>query len=110
VFHINQGKEVINKSKLSEYVFKDVKCKRKLESIIHPLIHENREEFLRKYSSKNVIVAMDVPLLYETGINKICNYIFLALTSKENQKKRVLKRPNMTEKKFLLIKKKSMVG
>ena len=105
VLYINKGKEVINKSKLSEYVFKNVKYKMKLESIIHPLIHENRENFLRKYSTKKFIVGMDVPLLYETGVNKTCNYIFLALTSKENQKKRVLKRPNMTEKKFLLIKK-----
>ena len=48
---------------------------------------------------------MDVPLLYETGVNKICNYIFLALTSERNQKKRVMKRANMTEKKFMLIKK-----
>ena len=105
VLYINKGKEVINKSKLSEYVFKNVKYKMKLESIIHPLIHENRENFLRKYSTKKFIVGMDVPLLYETGVNKTCNYIFLALTSKENQKKRVLKRPNMTEKKLLLIKK-----
>ena len=46
------------------------------------------------------MIVMDVPLLYETGVNKICNYIFLALTSEENQKKRVMKRANMTEEKF----------
>ena len=47
---------------------------------------------------------MDVPLLYETGLNKICNYIFLALTSEVNQAKRVLKRKNMTKEKFISIK------
>ena len=76
-----------------------------MENIIYPLVHKNREEFLQKHSNKKFIIAMDVPLLYETGLNKICNYIFLALTSEKNQKKRVLKRSNMTEKKFFLIKK-----
>ena len=42
-------------------------------------------------------------LLYETGIDKKCDYVFLMNTSKKIQKKRVLKRPNMTEKKFELI-------
>ena len=105
VIYMNKGKEVINKSKLSSYIFKNMKYKVKLEKIIHPLIHKNREEFLQKYSSNKFIIVMDVPLLYETGVNKICNYIFLALTSERNQKKRVMKRANMTEKKFMLIKK-----
>jgi dephospho-CoA kinase len=109
VICINKGKEFINKNKLSDYIFKNIRCKIKLEKIIHPLIHKNREEFLQKHSSKKFIIAMDVPLLYETGVNKICKYIFLALTSEKNQKRRVMKRLNMTEKKFLLIKKKSMV-
>ena len=60
--------------------------------------------FLKKYESKKKIVGMDVPLLYETGLNKICNYIFLAFTSEANQAKRVLKRKNMTEEKFISIK------
>ena len=105
VIDINKGKEFINKNKLSDYIFKNIKCKIKLEKIIHPLIHKNREKFLQKHSSNKFMIAMDVPLLYETGLDKICNYIFLALTSEENQKKRVMKRFNMTEKKFLLIKK-----
>ena len=49
------------------------------------------------------IIGLDVPLLYETGTDKVCNYIFLTNTSKKNQKKRVLLRQNMTEEKFNLI-------
>ena len=49
------------------------------------------------------IVGLDIPLLYETGIDKKCDYVFLMKTSKKIQKQRVLKRPNMTEKKFELI-------
>ena len=105
VIYIDKGKEFINKNKLSDYIFKNIRCKIKLEKIIHPLIHKNREKFLQKHSSNKFMIVMDVPLLYETGVNKICDYIFLALTSEKKQKKRVMQRANMTEQKYLLIKK-----
>ena len=104
VIDIIDSKEIINKEKLSKLIFNDIKCKENLEKIIHPLVNKKRKMFFKKYESKN-IVGMDVPLLYETGLNKICNYIFLALTSEANQAKRVLKRKNMTKEKFILIKK-----
>jgi dephospho-CoA kinase len=47
-----------------------------------------------------MIIGIDVPLLYETRTDKICNYIFLADVSKEVQKNRVLKRKNMNIEKF----------
>ena len=102
---INKGKEIVNKKKLSELIFKNMKCKVTLEKIIHPLVHKERDKFLKKYKGIKFLIAMDVPLLYETGVNKICDYIFLALTSEKNQRDRVLSRPNMNEEKFLLIKK-----
>ena len=104
VIDIIDSKEIINKGKLSEIIFNNIKCKENLEKIIHPLVNKKRKMFLKKYEFKKNIVGMDVPLLYETGLNKICNYIFLALTSEENQAKRVLKRKKMTKEKFISIK------
>ena len=103
VIDIIDSKETVNRGKLSEIIFNHAKCKENLEKIIHTLVHKKREMFLKKYKSKKKIVGMDVPLLYETGLNEICDYIFLALTSKANQAKRVLKRKNMTEEKFISI-------
>ena len=104
VIDIIDSKEIINKGKLSEIIFNNIKSKENLEKIIHPLVNKKRKMFLKKYEFKKNIVGMDVPLLYETGLNKICNYIFLALTSEENQAKRVLKRKKMTKEKFISIK------
>ena len=75
-----------------------------MEELIHPLVKKERITFLKKYENFNV-VGLDIPLLYETGMDKDCDYIFLVNTTKKNQKKRVLKRPNMSEKKFELINK-----
>ena len=94
----------IDKIVLSNKIFKNKKERKKLENIIHPLIEKERKKFLQN-SGNCEIVGLDVPLLYESGIDKKCNYVFLMNTSKKIQKKRVLKRPNMTEEKFELINK-----
>tara|TARA_B100000963_G_C22401059_1_gene568875 strand:- start:65 stop:667 length:603 start_codon:yes stop_codon:yes gene_type:complete len=98
----NQKQKKIDKVALSDKIFKSKNERKKLEKIIHPLIRKQRNLFLENY--KNFFtVGLDIPLLYETGMDKNCNYIFLVNTTKKNQKKRVLIRPNMTEKKFELI-------
>ena len=91
----------INKTKLGDIIFKEKSQKKILEEIIHPHVMDNRDLFLKKnLNIKNKIVGLDVPLLYETRTDKICNYVFLAYASKKIQRKRVLKRKNMTTEKF----------
>ncbi len=104
VISYQNNNETINKYRLGEIIFKNSKDKKRLEKIIHPLIHINRKNFVKRYLEKKYIVAIDVPLLYETNTNEICDYIFLALTSEKKQKERVLSRLNMTEEKLNLIK------
>ena len=94
----------LNKVLLGNKIFESEKEKRKLEKIIHPLVKKERNTFFEK-SEKSSIIGLDIPLLYETGENKNCDYIFLVNTKKEIQKRRVLRRPNMNEKKFELINK-----
>ena len=95
----NKKKEKINKEELSKIIFKNNKEKKELENLIHPYVVENRNSFIKKNKNK-MIIGIDVPLLYETRTDKICNYIFLAYASKEVQKNRVLKRKNMNIEKF----------
>ena len=97
-----QTQKQIDKEVLSYKIFKNKKERKKLENIIHPLIEKERKIFLQN-SENSGIVGLDIPLLYETGIDKKCDYVFLMNTSEKIQKKRVLKRQNMTEKKFELI-------
>ena len=99
---VNNNQEKIDKVELSNKIFSSNSARVKLESIIHPIVKKERNLFLNKFKG-NSIVGLDVPLLYETGTDKKCDYIFLVNTTKNIQKKRVLMRPNMTEEKFELI-------
>ena len=94
----------INKVLLSSKIFRNETERKKWESRSHPLVKKERTYFLEK--SKNFyFVGLDIPLLYETGMDKNCDYVFLVNTKKEIQKRRVLNRTHMTEEKFEQINK-----
>ena len=103
VISIKENEKKIDKNLLSKKIFANKDNRKLLENIIHPLVHKRRNFFI-KSEDKSFIIALDVPLLYETGTDKICDNIFLAYTNEKKQEERVLSRPNMTLKKFNLIK------
>ena len=103
VFIIQSNEKRIDKNLLSRKIFADKENRTILENIVHPLVHKRRNCFI-KSASKSFIIALDVPLLYETGTDKVCDDIFLVYTSEKKQEDRVLARPNMTLQKFNLIK------
>ena len=100
----NEKIKKIDKEELSKIIFNDSKERKDLENLIHPYVTKDRNIFIKQNKNKRII-GIDVPLLYETSTDKICNYIFLATTSEKNQKKRVLKRANMDIEKFNKINK-----
>lgn len=73
----------------------------RIEWVVHPLVAQDRAEFLRRQSA--AIVVLDIPLLYETGADAQCNAIAVVSTSADIQRARVMARPGMTEAAFALI-------
>ena len=105
----NEKKIKINKEELSKIIFDNSKERKNLENLIHPYVIKNRNNFIKKNKNKRII-GIDVPLLYETRTDKICNYIFLASASDKIQEKRVLKRANMNIEKFNKINNNQLSG
>ena len=104
--YLQNNKEIIDKKKIGKIIFNNTKEKEKIEKIIHPIINKKRNIFLQeKKKDKFRLVGLDIPLLYETKTNKICNYILLASASELTQKNRVLNRDGMTIDKFNKINK-----
>ena len=103
VISMQANKKTIDKNLLSKKIFADKENRKILENIVHPLVQKKRRSLI-KSANKSFIIALDVPLLYETGTDKVCDDIFLVYTSEKKQEDRVLARPNMTLQKFNLIK------
>lgn len=96
------GKEVINSEgkidrlKIKEIVFNNKEKLKKLNDLIHPKVMEEFKK-IKENTGKNDIIIFDVPLLFESGMDKMCDKIILVFTDKKIQIKRMLERDGITE-------------
>lgn len=95
---------LIDRRALGQMVFADPDERIKLESIIHPRVRADQEEFILKHQSLNMkVIALDIPLLFETGAERRVDYTIVVHAPPHIQKARVLERPGMSEERFNAI-------
>ena len=95
---------VVDRSKLGERVIGKPGEMKRLEAIVHPLVAEVRNRFLEQAAANGAELAvLDIPLLYETSGEKLCDHVVVVTAPPEVQRERVLARPEMTEEKFQAI-------
>lgn len=95
------GLRSINRKKLGEIIFKTPKHRETLEQILHPRIHESQNAFLREqHAASRDIVALDIPLLFETGADKRVDITITVSAPAFIQRSRVMARPGMSEEKL----------
>ena len=91
----------INTIKLGEYLFNNPKDLNKLESLLHPLVKQKETQFLKQASIiREKTVFLDIPIMFVNKNFMKCDFIINLLVNKQIQKKRVISRPQMTEKKL----------
>ena len=73
-----------------------------LEKIVHPLVEQDRQNFIKTAQSN--ILVFDVPMLFETGTDVYMNATVCVTVNDNEQRKRVLERGSMNEKMFKQIK------
>ncbi|MFH5775154.1 dephospho-CoA kinase [Paracoccus sp. NGMCC 1.201697] len=74
----------------------------RLEEIVHPLVAEDRRDFLQRHHAAPIVV-LDIPLLYEKGSEGAMDAVAVVSAPAELQRERVLARPGMTEDSFRMI-------
>ena len=91
----------IDRQKLGDIIFSDPEAKNRLELIVHPLIWQDRQKFFKHMRLQNrKIVVVDIPLLFETGSDMICDNIICVWAPYFLQRQRALHRTGMTQHKL----------
>lgn len=94
----------VDRTKLSSAVLGKPEALKKLESIIHPLVHEEEAAFLARARADGADIALiDIPLLFETGGQNRVDKVAVVSAPADIQRERVLSRAGMTEAKFEAI-------
>lgn len=84
----------VSRDRLKELIDADTTVLRRLEKIVHPLLVDDRADFIAQATSD--LLLFDIPLLFETQADKWLDHTITVSVSPELQRERVLARPGMT--------------
>ena len=94
----------VDRDALAKRVAADPAALQRLEGLMHPLVADRRDAFLKNTDA--AVVVLDIPLLLETGLP--VDAVVVATAPGHVQRERVLARPGMTEAKFDTLLKRQM--
>jgi dephospho-CoA kinase len=91
----------IDRQKLGRRVFGDPPALRRLEAILHPRVRAVERRIVASARVRGEkLVVLDIPLLFEIGGEKRCDYVLVVSAPARLQRERVMRRPGMTEQRF----------
>lgn len=94
----------VDRKELGRRVIGNPEALARLESIVHPLVREAERRFLDEARASGARIAvLDIPLLFETGRDARVDAVVVVSAGAEEQRRRVLERPGMTEETFKKI-------
>lgn len=92
----------VDRGALSAMVLADPAALDRLNAIVHPLVAQSRDDFVRALDDAPLVV-FDIPLLFETGGEADVDQILVVTAEPDIQQARVLARPGMTPERFAAI-------
>ncbi|MBQ6374539.1 MAG: dephospho-CoA kinase [Clostridia bacterium] len=87
----------LDRTALAGIVFASAADRRILESILHPLVQRQMLEMMDRAGEAGVpVVILDVPLLFETGMDALCDETWALYAPREMQISRIVARDGLT--------------
>ncbi len=90
-----------DKKYLSEIVFSDPENVYKINSILHPVVIEEINKLIEKYSTTEKIIFVEAALIYEAEMENLFDYVILITADEKTRMQRKAKNDNMSEEEFL---------
>jgi dephospho-CoA kinase len=92
------GQKLIDRKKLGAIIFSNDTARRKLNSIMSGAIAwEIGKQILYCFFTGTSVVVLDVPLLFETGMNRLCHEVVVVYINPEVQLQRLMARDKAGE-------------
>ena len=87
----------VDRTRLAQALGSDAKAFARLEAVVHPLVGAHRLEDLAQAETDGFALAvLDIPLLFEKGLEVLVDAVVVVTADPEVQAARVLARPGMT--------------
>ena len=87
----------MNRKAMAALVFADAHALQRLNGILHPMIWQAlREKIAEAEKIGAPVCVLDVPLLFETGMEALCDRVLCVVVSPQEQLRRVMQRDGLT--------------
>lgn len=84
---------------LRDILFNNSDLLKKFEAVLHPLVNQRLEDFLKCQKGKKTIF-IEAPLFFESNYNEFCNYVLIVVANDNIRKNRVIIRDDINEELF----------
>jgi dephospho-CoA kinase len=99
----------VDRERLAAQVFEDTVALKRLEGILHPAVRRATHDFLgRQARAGRPLVVLDIPLLFETGGEALCDAVIVVTAPHFVQRARVMGGRGMAPARFRAILAKQM--
>ena len=98
--------DTVSRTVLKGIIGTDPTALARIEAIVHPLVAEDRRQFLQETSAD--IAVLDIPLLFETGDPEAFDGVACVIVAEEIQRARIMERGSMTSDQLDVILAKQM--
>jgi dephospho-CoA kinase len=90
--------QTIDREKLGAIVFNDPARLQVLNQITHPRVGEQFKQMIKNIKSQqsDAVLFIEVPLLYETHMDRICDEVWVVWVDEETQIQRLMKRDGLS--------------
>lgn len=100
------GLGAVNRQAIAERVFKDPEELKRLEDLLYPMVRRRAvreaQRFMSYRSDYWKAIVWDCPLLFESGLNRLCDAVVFVKTPLNERLARVKARDGMTDEQFML--------
>ena len=81
---------------VGEIVFNDAEMLEKLNAIVHPIVRDIMDKEKEKYLAEGYDVVLDIPLLFENGLEETVDETWLVYSSESIQVDRLMERNDLS--------------
>ncbi|MDR2398944.1 MAG: dephospho-CoA kinase [Endomicrobium sp.] len=87
----------LDRKKLADIIFSDFNAKLKLEKILHGRIISQIEELISNKISEYKVIVINAPLLFETGLDRLCDKVVVVTLPYNIQVQRLKLRDELSD-------------
>lgn len=91
----SKNRQKINRTKLAKIIFEDEEKREMLNTLTFKYVGKEIKKQILENKDREMIV-LDIPLLYEGGYDKICNYVIAVVSSEDAKIERIFQRDKIS--------------